>query len=142
MAAITRKNRPKGETYTEALASEVCALIGQGISIRKIGAMPGMPGRSTIMEWIAKKPEFKAIYTAAREVQAEFLIEQMGEIESRVLTGRVESHAASVVLSSKRWRAEKMAPKKYGARVSLEHSLDAGLADAMKQARERARSKR
>ena len=53
-------------------------------------------------------------------MQAEALECDMAEIERDTLTGVIDSKAANVVLSSKRWRAAKLAPKKYGDKITTE----------------------
>jgi hypothetical protein len=45
---------------------------------------------------------------------------EMADIERDTLDGSVDPKAANVVLSSKRWRAAKLAPKKYGDRIHTE----------------------
>jgi hypothetical protein len=45
----------------------------------------------------------------------------MASIEAGVLAGKIKPKEARVVLWSKQWRAERLAPKKYGSRVVQQH---------------------
>ena len=65
-------------------------------------------------------PDFAAKCAHAREVQADLLLDEMAQIETDVLAGVVPPDAARVVISSKQWRAAKLAPKKYGDKAIVE----------------------
>jgi hypothetical protein len=67
-------------------------------------------------------PAFAARYARARELQADALAESMAELERQTLSGELDSKAANVVLASRRWRAEKMGPRRYGHKAEVELS--------------------
>lgn len=90
-----------------------------GKSMRQVCDMEGMPHRMTVIRWMAEDKEFATKCARAREIQADTIEEDMADIEDEVLQGRIDPAAARVVLSSKQWRASKMAPKKYGDKVTL-----------------------
>lgn len=100
--------------------------IAQGDSLRSICARDGMPGMSTVMDWLESDAEFRSKYARAREHQADLLFEGMADIEADVLTGDLKADAARVVLDSQRWRAEKLKPKVYGAKSTFEHTGPGG----------------
>ena len=104
----------------EAIKTEICERIAGGESMRAVCRDAHMPDRATVLRWLEGDEAFAARCARARELQADALEEDMAEVEQRTLSGEIEPKAASVVLSSKRWRAEKLAPKKYGARTAME----------------------
>lgn len=88
-----------------------------------------MPNRSTVLRWLDADPEFAAKYARAHEAQAEYHHDEMDEIERGTIAGTIDPRAANVVLGNKRWRMEKLKPKKYGAKVEVDnkHSGNVGM---------------
>jgi hypothetical protein len=107
--------------YTEELAERICSRLIEGESMRQIAADPGMPSRSTILMWMATNSDFQARCARARPSQAEGVHDDMVNIENGALEGRIPTDVARVVLSSKQWRAAKLAPKKYGDKQEHTH---------------------
>lgn len=95
--------------------------IADGQSLRSICSAADMPDRVTVMRWMLIDPEFATRCAHARVMQADALEDDMGGIEDRTLRGEIDPAAARVVLSSKQWRASKLAPKKYGDKLELDH---------------------
>ncbi|WP_045764622.1 hypothetical protein [Xanthomonas albilineans] len=130
-------NAGRPSLYSEALADEICEAIADGDSLRQVCKRPGMPDRRTVDRWMAADGDFAAKCARAREEQAEAHHDQMDEIEKKVLSGCLDPKAANVVLTNKRWRMDKLAPKVYGARLAVDHDVVGNLADRLKAARER-----
>jgi len=107
-------------SYSEELADEICARIAEGESMRGICADIHMPNWRTVWRWLDANDDFASRCARARTLQAEALECDMAEIERDTLSGVVDAKAANVVLSSKRWRAAKLAPKKYGDKITTE----------------------
>lgn len=107
--------------YSQAVADEICERIAEGHSLRSICASDEMPDRRTVMRWLAAEEDFATKCARARVLQADVLEEDMAAIEDKTLSGEVDPVAARVVLSSKQWRASKLAPKKYGDKLDVEH---------------------
>ena len=63
--------RPR-HTYSPEIADQICALVAEGHSLRKIVETPGMPCRQTFVYWLYDYPEFREKYEIARMLQAEF----------------------------------------------------------------------
>lgn len=104
----------------------ICEQLASGKPLTHVCAQPGMPNRATVDRWANEKPEFAAQRARAREAQAETLLDEMAEIEAKTLREEVHPVAARAVLSSMQWRAEKMAPKKYGAKLAIGQAEDLG----------------
>jgi len=102
------------------ILQEVFDRIANGEALIAICRDQHMPDRQTVIRWLDADPELAAKCARARELQAEALEEGMADVEASVLSGSLNPKAASVVLSSRRWRAEKLAPRKFGARQAIE----------------------
>lgn len=109
--------------YPPEIRQTILARIKDGESLRAICAQDGMPDRNTVSRWLEADAEFAAKYARAREDQADAIFESMADVEDGVMTGDLRPDAARVVLESRRWRAEKLKPKKYGNKIEATHEL-------------------
>ena len=116
----------KAWTLSEELQDRICDLLSEDVSMRRICEMEDMPSRRTVLRWLSENPSFAAKCARARSEQADYLNEDMAEIEEKTLTGEIDPAAARAVLASKQWRASKLEPKKYGAKVTQEHIGEGG----------------
>lgn len=107
--------------YSPELADEICDLLCQGMSLVQICRLDNMPDRSTVLRWMQDKPEFAAKITRAREGgQADYLLDDISRIEDAVEAGTMPPDSARLLISSKQWRAMKLAPKRYGERTTVD----------------------
>lgn len=107
--------------YNQETADRIVELL-QTMPLREICGREGMPHRVTVNRWINENPEFAAQCAHARALQVDALVDDMADIEDRVLTGELKPDQARVVLESQRWRAIKVAPQKYGDKTSVNHT--------------------
>lgn len=89
---------------------------------------PNIPGRSTIRLWTITQPEFRAAYARAREAVVDDWVEEMIEIAddegSDPLSRRVR-------VDARRWIMSKLAPGRFGDKLTLAASDGAaGFANA------------
>ena len=119
MATATRRTPTK---FSPKIAETLCVAIAAGSSLRTVCKQPGMPARFTVLRWLASGdyPEFVAAYQGAFAAQADAIEEDMAEIETKLLRGRMDPQRARVALASMQWRAERRAPKKYGTKIQQE----------------------
>ena len=61
---------PHPTLYTPELAERICELVRLGASLRSIYRQEGMPCCATFTSWLARYPEFKAAYEAAKAERA------------------------------------------------------------------------
>ena len=108
--------------YPPEVRQSIIERIATGESLRAICESEGMPDKATVCRWLMAEPEFATKYAHAREAQADVMFDGMADIESDVLSGTLKPDAAKVVLWSQQWRAEKLKPKVYGAKLDLNHS--------------------
>lgn len=108
--------------YTPELAAKICAALVDGKSLRTICKAKGMPAKGTVFVWLRDKPEFLAMYTAAREDQADALADEIIEIADKPYKTKAEIAQARMKIDTRKWVAGKLRPKKYGDRVVQEHT--------------------
>ena len=114
-------------SYSDEIAEKICDGLANGRSLRQICKDEGMPDRGTVLRWEDKNPDFAAKCTRARGWQGEYVFDEIGEIENAVLVGKITPEQAKVVIGSKQWRAGRLAPKRYGVKVTQElHGPDGG----------------
>jgi transposase-like protein len=105
--------------YEPELAQAILDLYAEGMALAEICREEGMPDRVTLWRWRKENAEFATAFARAREANAEAIEDGMARIENRVLSGEIEPQAANVVLSSQRWRARVLHPKRFGDRIEL-----------------------
>jgi hypothetical protein len=63
------------------VARKICELLANNLkSLRWICLQPDMPARTTVYTWLKENPEFRGMYSIAREEQLEFIAEEMIQI--------------------------------------------------------------
>jgi hypothetical protein len=109
-------------SYSDEIAETICARIQNGEGLRSICRDEEMPGRQTVLDWLndEKFPEFRTKYARAREIQGDYLDEEMQEVANSATPKNV--HVARLRVLTMQWRASKLAPKRYGDKVELEHA--------------------
>jgi len=122
--------------YTEELADTICARLVEGESLKAICREDGMPSASTVFVWLDLHEEFRTKYARARELQAELQVDEMTEIADDGQNDWMERKNANgenigwkengealtrskLRLEQRRWFAEKLLPKKYGAKMAI-----------------------
>lgn len=118
--------------YTPERARRICDEIASGISLRTICAQEGMPACSTVFLWLTKHPEFSEQYARAREAQADTMAEDILEIADDGRNDWVKTQEggdayngdhvqrSKLRVDARKWLMSKMAPKKYGDKVTQE----------------------
>lgn len=117
--------------YTKELADQICNLIANSeYGLRRVAKEVGVVPE-TIRTWLIQYPEFLAQYARAKEEQADFLADQIIEIADDSLNDTQVGEDGKPVLNydhiqrsrlrvdARKWKASKLAPKKYGERVDL-----------------------
>ncbi len=134
------KRRPgRPSNYTPEMAALICARLAAGESLNRITKTEGFPDHVTVYSWMSKNPEFLAMYTRAREDQAETMADEIVEIadaapetepvldkNGEIIEMRV--HAAYVAyqknrIEARKWVAAKLKPRKYGEKVDVNHGV-------------------
>lgn len=113
--------------YDEVTATRICEDISSGRSLRSICAEDGMPDKATVFRWLAANETFRDQYARARDAQADAMLEDILEIADQYDAEKdkldVEHiNRARLRIDTRKWAMSKMAPKKYGDKLDLNHS--------------------
>lgn len=122
--------------FDQGIASEICARIAEGESVRSICKDPRLPVMSTVFKWLNEQPTFSEQYARAKEIQLERMAEEILDIsddssndwmERATRSGDVETvvdheHVtrSRLRVDSRKWLLSKLMPKKYGEKTALE----------------------
>ncbi len=99
--------------FSADVADRICERLADGESLVKICRDDDMPGLRTVMRWAAENGDFGTEYARAREAQAEVM-------DDKIMTtaDEIEDPAvARVQIDAYKWRAAKLAPKRYGDKI-------------------------
>lgn len=141
--AATPNKGGRPTVYTEAIAATIMARIAQGESLVTICKDEDLPARPTVMRWLKNDTHagFRDSYAHAHEAQADFYASEIiaiadeectfikhgdGDDEKEV---EVAFDSAAVArnrlrVDARKWYASKLAPKKYGDKLSLDAEVN------------------
>lgn len=97
--------------YSDELAETICERLAQGESLVQICADDAMPGLRTVMRWSAENERFGTEYARARDAQAEVMDDL---ILTTAMDDDIDPPLARMRVDALKWRAAKLAPKRYG----------------------------
>lgn len=141
-------------TFSEEIATAICARLMDGESLRTICLSNDMPARSTVHLWLAANSTFSDHYTKAREFQADTIFDEILDIaddgtndwmdrrddEGGHLGWKENGEAIArsrLRVDARKWMAGKMRAKKYGDKLDVEHSASGELAALIAERRSR-----
>lgn len=119
--------------YNQETAIRICEELSAGRSLRSICADEGMPDASTVFRWLAANEEFREQYARARETQADAMLEEILQIaddgqndtytdeNGNTRTDQDVIARSRLRVDTRKWAMSKMAPKKYGDKLDLNH---------------------
>ncbi|MBX4957020.1 terminase small subunit-like protein [Rhizobium lentis] len=136
--------------FSQALAERICARIADRESLRSICRDEDMPSKSTVLSWLADedKAAFRARYALAREIMADSFVDEMVEIADNSSDDWIEKKNASgettgwqengeairrsqLRIATRQWVAERLRPKKYGAKVEPDRGVTGEVSQLM-----------
>jgi len=141
--AVKPKGRPTGRPsiYSEALAERICTMLAEGESLVAVCKRADMPARANVLKWMAKDAAFEARIARAREAQADYMDDLI--LETAKQSTAANFQANKVKIDAYKWRAARLAPKKYGDRSDLnitgtlqtmpQEALDARINDLLRK---------
>ena len=104
--------------FTEEIADILCEEIANGAALYKLCERQDMPSDSAVYRWLENVPAFRDKYARARERQQDFEADHILTIADEA----TDANLARLQIDARKWRASKLAPKKYGDKLDLEHS--------------------
>lgn len=133
-----KMGRPKGSgcTYTEDIARKICDLLSEGITLREICRMDGMPAWRTVYDWKDERPDFNARFARARDkgfdAIAEDTIQILDEVPERTATEFGTKVDPGYVAWQKNRVEQRMkllakwSPGRFGEKVDVNHGGQPG----------------
>lgn len=118
MAHKIKTGRPSD--YLPEVAADICSLLADGESLRKVCERQGMPNKATVFRWLAQHDEFRDQYVKATETRADGIFEEMFDIADEVAEEAAAVGKARLRIDTRKWALARMNPKKYGDKVSQE----------------------
>ena len=104
-------------SFSEDIFDQICDRLSGGESLASICRASDMPSQPSVYEWIRKDKYLARKYGLARDAQADFYADEIIEIADNC----EDPQKARVRIDARKWKAARMAPKKYGDKVSLDH---------------------
>ncbi|MES2397933.1 MAG: terminase small subunit protein [Bacteroidota bacterium] len=139
------KKNGRPSKYSKEVCDKICEILSTSSKgLVTICKSDDMPHHATVMRWLAtpENKEFCDNYTRAREDQADFLADEIIQISDdatndfmTVTKGEVQyeienkewTSRSKLRVDARKWKASKLAPKKYGDKVQTEHSGAIGI---------------
>jgi hypothetical protein len=111
---VAKAGRPT--LYSPEIADAILERLANGESMVQICSDAKMPGLRTVMRWAVDNDDFGTEYARAREAQAEVMDDK---ILTAAETAKADPQAARVQIEAYKWRAAKLAPKRFGDRIDV-----------------------
>lgn len=123
------KKAGRPSDYSPALVETICDRIATGESLRRICTDEDMPHHITVIRWLGKHDDFASRYAHARDIQAQTFVDKMLDVaesapERNPITGALDAASVAHIrnkIATMQWLAAKLAPKKYGDKLDLNH---------------------
>ena len=112
----------------------MCERLISGEPLRQITKCAGMPGESTVFQWLARHDEFAERYARARALQTEHMAEEVFEIADNP-SGDTQRDKLRVDV--RHWHMARVRPGRWGDRQRLEHSGALTIEGLMREMRQR-----
>ena len=134
------------------MGAKICDLLAQGKSLRAICEMPGMPSRSCVVDWVDGNKEFAVHYARARDKGLDALADEIltiadtpqagiitkeGGVNGDITETRDMIEHRRLQVDTRKWYVSKLAPKRYGDRLAVEHSGDVSIVERLNAGRKR-----
>jgi hypothetical protein len=137
---VPRPKMGRPATYNPKVANDICEFLAQGMSLTQICRMEGIPSYPTVMSWLNEEDgnfrlEFLNKYRIARDIQADYLADEMIDISDdgkndfmerqskngiRLIIPNAEMVQRSKLrVDTRKWVAARLKPKKYGDSSSV-----------------------
>lgn len=118
MTEKAKAGRPSD--YSPDVADMICEAIASGGALYRLCEQDGWPAEGTVYRWLEKEQEFREKYARARERQADRRSDEIIHIADEA----EDANLARLRVDARKWAASKLAPKKYGDKVTAKHVGD------------------
>jgi hypothetical protein len=107
----------RASDFHDEIATRICDLLMDGVSLRSICEQEDMPGRTTVFRWMDENPDFASRYARARMLQADLMDDLI--LETANACTPATAQADKVKIAAFQWRASKLMPKVYGDKTEV-----------------------
>lgn len=132
--------------FTQEIADKICDQISEGKSLRTICKPNKMVSKGTVFKWLVEYPSFSNQYAQARTESTNALFEEMLDICDTGANDWMEQNAtgegrkawklngehvqrSKLRVDTRKWALSKLQPKKFGERMTTEHTGNLALTD-------------
>lgn len=129
-----KARKPRASQWGQPTRDAILENLSIGKSLREICSAKGMPAEGTVRGWVIQDEDFAAQYAQAREAGMEALGDEILQIadsqegdiikteDGREIVNHDAIQRAKLRVDTRKWIMSKIAPKKYGDRLDLNHS--------------------
>ena len=111
--------RGRPSLYTPEIAAKICDALAEGQSLRKICKDDSMPSEAAVRRWVIDDYEgFAAQYTRSRDIGLDCVADEVFEIAD----DGSDHQRDRLRFDARRWYLSKLAPKRYGDKITQEHT--------------------
>lgn len=138
VGAVEPKKTGRPTIRTEAVEDALCELVAQGLPLVQATKEVGV-SMPSLFRWLAEDEAFQDKYVKAKEAQAELMASEIIAIADEVeVVAKVDGEETILALDStavarnrlrvdaRKWVASKLLPKKYGDKITNEHTGEGG----------------
>jgi transposase len=110
------------ELRNPANAARICALLSDGLSLRKVAKELGC-SEAAIRQWEREDEAFASQYATARDRYHAVVAEQLIELADEAREDEPgKTNAYRLAIDTRKWVLSKVLPKKYGDKLINEHT--------------------
>jgi transposase-like protein len=120
MPEDTRRDTGRPSIFSQELADAIFERVATGQNLTEICQQDGMPHKATVYRWLAQHEEFRRQYATACEVRTDAWAEDLYEVAETAAPD--DTARARLMVDTRKWLMAKMAPRKYGDKITNEHS--------------------
>jgi hypothetical protein len=102
------------------VVEDLCDRIAEGRGVIEVCADPDMPSEASVYRRMAKDEEFARRIARAREAQQEAEPDRLVQMAQDATPE--DWQVVKLRIWARQWRAAKLAPKKYGEKITNEHT--------------------
>jgi len=118
--------------YSQETADAICEGVAEGESLRTSAAAQGI-SHATFLLWVSERPELADQYARAREAGADVEFDGLSSLSDaepeRDEKGKIDPawvQHQKLKIDTRKWTLARKAPKKYGDKVTQEHTGPGG----------------
>ncbi len=117
---VKKNHTGRPSDYMPEVADDICTLLADGESLRDVCRHPGMPNKATVFRWLAENEVFRDQYAKATDVRADVIFDEIIDIADSTEADAAEVAKSRLKIDARKWVLSRMAPKKYGERITQE----------------------